>query len=141
MEKHWQLVFSCKGMLAEGEELGKLMPGASADVSQWDRSDRLHRNERDNALEMEWHLMGMFLNCRSSPMNTSLLARVFDKELDLFQGQATGDPAHVVEVLQNLLGRVDPSVLPLCTTNERRFWLHSSRGPSSVKMLAPVLLF
>lgn len=58
-------------------------------------------------------LMDMYLNCRSSPVNISLWARVFDGDLSLFQeGQDTGDPARVVDVLRKLLGRGPPPPLP-----------------------------
>lgn len=120
VEKHRRLVFSCKGMLVEGEELDKLMSGGCAAGCGFCRylpmgpEGQVARNERSDAFEIVRDLMHMYLNCRSSPMNTSLLARVFDGDLALFQGQDTGDPAHVVDVLKKLLGRVaPPPALPM----------------------------
>lgn len=59
--------------------------------------------------------MDLYLNCRSSPVNISLLTRVFDGDLALFQeGQDTGDPARVVDVLRKLIGRgPPPPALPM----------------------------
>lgn len=47
----------------------------------------------------------MLLNCRSSGGGTSLLAQVFDGDLDQFRNQNTADPTHLVEVLRDILGR------------------------------------
>lgn len=82
------------------------------------------------------------MNCRSSPVNISLLARVFDGDLALFQeGQDTGDPARVVDVLRKLLGRGPPHS-PTRTTNEScTDASQSSSGPSSMTTLALVLPF